>query len=62
MDEVDGLERGSAKRDRTARLMRVASLLNAHPEGMRPKEVGRSPGRASGGEEFLCSRGNSEWA
>ena len=42
MDELDdfgGAERGSAKRDRTARLMRVASLLNAHPEGMRPKDI-----------------------
>ena len=39
MDDLDGPERGSAKRDRTARLMRVASLLNAHPEGMRPKDI-----------------------
>ncbi|HJU48545.1 MAG TPA: WYL domain-containing protein [Gaiellaceae bacterium] len=40
MDEdLEGLERGPAKRDRTARLMRVASLLNAHPEGMRPKDI-----------------------
>src|SRR3989442_3028487 len=39
MDDSDGLERGTAKRDRTARLMRVASLLVAHPDGMRPKDV-----------------------
>jgi len=39
MDDVDDLDRGSAKRDRTARLMRVASLLVAHPDGMRPKDI-----------------------
>ena len=39
MDDIDGPERGPAKRDRTARLMRVASLLVAHPDGMRPKDV-----------------------
>ena len=39
MDGVEDLDRGSAKRDRTARLMRVASLLVAHPDGMRPKDV-----------------------
>jgi predicted DNA-binding transcriptional regulator YafY len=39
MDDPEALDRGPAKRDRTARLMRVASLLNAHPEGMRPKDI-----------------------
>ena len=39
MDDHDALDREPAKRDRTARLMRVASLLNAHPEGMRPKDI-----------------------
>ncbi len=40
MDEdLDAAERGPAKRDRTARLMRVASLLFAHPDGMRPKDI-----------------------
>jgi predicted DNA-binding transcriptional regulator YafY len=37
-DGVDA-ERGPAKRDRTARLMRVAALLFAHPDGMRPKDI-----------------------
>ena len=39
MEDLDPLDRGPAKRDRTARLMRVASLLDAHPEGMRPKDI-----------------------
>jgi len=39
MDDPEARDRGPAKRDRTARLMRVASLLNAHPEGMRPKDI-----------------------
>src|SRR3954451_9480664 len=39
MDHVDDLDRGTAKRDRTARLMRVAGLLAAHPDGMRPKDI-----------------------
>jgi hypothetical protein len=29
-------ERGSAKRDRLARMTRILALLNAHPDGMRP--------------------------
>jgi predicted DNA-binding transcriptional regulator YafY len=37
--EGDWLEREPAKRDRTARLMRVAGLLAAHPDGMRPKDI-----------------------
>jgi len=36
---MDAQDRGTAKRDRTARLMRVASLLVAHPDGMRPKDI-----------------------
>jgi predicted DNA-binding transcriptional regulator YafY len=39
MDDLDAADRGTAKRDRTARLMRVASLLVAHPDGMRPKDI-----------------------
>jgi predicted DNA-binding transcriptional regulator YafY len=32
-------ERGSAKRDRLARMTRILALLNAHPDGMRPAEI-----------------------
>ena len=39
MDDLDGLEREPAKRDRTARLMRVARLLAGNPDGMRPKDI-----------------------
>jgi predicted DNA-binding transcriptional regulator YafY len=39
VNDLDDAERGPAKRDRTARLMRVASLLFAHPDGMRPKDI-----------------------
>ncbi len=39
MDDFETAERGPAKRDRTARLMRVASLLFAHPDGMRPRDI-----------------------
>ncbi len=35
MDE----ERGSAKRDRLARMTRILALLNAHPDGMKPAEI-----------------------
>ncbi len=34
-------ERGSAKRDRLARMTRIISLLNAHPDGMKPGEIAR---------------------
>ena len=37
MDE----ERGSAKRDRLARMTRILALLNAHPDGMKPAEIAR---------------------
>src|SRR4029079_2309456 len=33
------LDRGAAKRDRTARLMRVARLLEGNPDGMRPRDI-----------------------
>lgn len=36
---VDGIERTGGKRDRAARLMRVAGLLAAHPDGMHPKDI-----------------------
>lgn len=39
VDDVDEIERGPAKRDRTARLMRVATLLFGNPDGMRPKQI-----------------------
>jgi predicted DNA-binding transcriptional regulator YafY len=39
MDELDAEERGTTKRDRTARLMRVARLLEGNPGGMRPKDI-----------------------
>ncbi len=32
-------ERGSAKRDRLARMTRILALLNAHPDGMKPAEI-----------------------
>jgi proteasome accessory factor B len=39
MDDLEELEREPAKRDRTARLMRVARLLEGNPDGMRPKDI-----------------------
>jgi predicted DNA-binding transcriptional regulator YafY len=39
VDDLDGLEREPGKRDRTARLMRVAGLLAGNPDGMRPKDI-----------------------
>jgi proteasome accessory factor B len=39
MDDVEDLDRGAAKRDRTARLMRVARLLEGNPDGMRPRDI-----------------------
>src|SRR5262249_27342417 len=39
MDDLDELDRGSGKRDRTARLMRGAGLLEGNPDGMRPKDI-----------------------
>ena len=38
-DEDLELDREPGKRDRTARLMRVARLLEANPNGMRPKDI-----------------------
>jgi predicted DNA-binding transcriptional regulator YafY len=35
----EGGDRVGAKRDRAARLMRVTSLLAAHPDGMHPKDI-----------------------
>src|SRR6478672_12694539 len=37
MDE----DRGSAKRDRLARMTRILALLNAHPDGIKPAEIAR---------------------
>ncbi len=39
MDDEELLEREPSKRDRTARLMRVARLLEGNPGGMRPKDI-----------------------
>jgi predicted DNA-binding transcriptional regulator YafY len=39
MDDLEAMERGTTKRDRTARLMRVARLLEGNPGGMRPKDI-----------------------
>jgi len=39
MDDLESPERGAPKRDRTARLMRVARLLEGNPGGMRPKDI-----------------------
>ncbi len=38
MDD-DREERGSAKRDRLARMTRIIALLSAHPDGMKPSEM-----------------------
>src|SRR5215210_885116 len=40
MERMDE-ERGSAKRDRLARMTRIISLLNAHADGMKPSEIAR---------------------
>jgi predicted DNA-binding transcriptional regulator YafY len=39
MVDLEAAERGTTKRDRTARLMRVARLLEGNPGGMRPKDI-----------------------
>src|SRR5690348_1552889 len=39
VDEYDDQEREPGKRDRAARLVRVAALLQGNPDGLRPKEV-----------------------
>jgi proteasome accessory factor B len=39
VDGEEAIEREPGKRDRAARLVRVAALLQAHPDGVRPKEV-----------------------
>jgi proteasome accessory factor B len=39
LDGLDPLDREPGKRDRTARLMRVARLLEGNPAGMRPKDI-----------------------
>ena len=39
MDEFRGEGGSSAKRDRGARLLRVANLLKAHPDGIRAEEI-----------------------
>lgn len=38
-EDHDDLGRDSGKRDRAARLVRVAALLQGNPDGLRPKEV-----------------------
>jgi predicted DNA-binding transcriptional regulator YafY len=39
VDPLDDADREPGKRDRTARLMRVAGLLAGNPDGMRPKDI-----------------------
>jgi predicted DNA-binding transcriptional regulator YafY len=39
VDDFEEAEREPGKRDRTARLMRVAGLLAGNPDGMRPKDI-----------------------
>jgi len=39
VDDDDLLEREPGKRDRAARLVRVAALLQGNPDGLRPKEI-----------------------
>jgi predicted DNA-binding transcriptional regulator YafY len=39
VDAFDDADREPSKRDRTARLMRVAGLLAGNPDGMRPKDI-----------------------
>jgi predicted DNA-binding transcriptional regulator YafY len=39
VDAFEEAEREPGKRDRTARLMRVAGLLAGNPDGMRPKDI-----------------------
>jgi predicted DNA-binding transcriptional regulator YafY len=38
-DDIDETGREPGKRDRAARLVRVAALLQGNPDGLRPKEV-----------------------
>ncbi|MBF8289799.1 MAG: hypothetical protein HW391_767 [Chloroflexi bacterium] len=44
MAEFDDEGGSSAKRDRGARLLRVASLLNAHPQGIRAEDIAQRLG------------------
>src|SRR3954471_20679190 len=41
MTAAEDRERYSAKRDRLARLARVVSILEAHPEGIRPPDIAK---------------------
>ncbi len=41
---LDDDVRSSAKRDRLARMLRVAAVLRAHPDGIRPTEIARRVG------------------
>ena len=41
---IDDDERPSGKRDRLARMLRVAAVLQAHPDGIRPPEIARRVG------------------
>ena len=47
MTTDDERERYAAKRDRLARLTRLVSILQAHPEGIRPAEIARRVGVAT---------------
>ncbi len=41
---VDDEDRPSGKRDRLARMLRVAAVLQAHPDGIRPTDIARRVG------------------
>jgi predicted DNA-binding transcriptional regulator YafY len=41
---TDDVERPSGKRDRLDRMLRVAAVLQAHPDGIRPPEIARRVG------------------
>lgn len=41
IEDDDAADRYAAKRDRLARLVRVVSVLRAHPDGIRPGEIAR---------------------
>ena len=41
---TDDDARSSGKRDRLARMLRVAAVLQAHPDGIRPPEIARRVG------------------
>ena len=59
MDELRGEGGSSAKRDRGARLLRVANLLKAHPDGIRAEEIAERLGisRRTAYRDFVALEG-----